>query len=122
MKYEVILEKNSYALILRKEKLDEYAVVCGLNKERGDWAHTVGYASFGNYSSMDKTEALTYALELFHEKTKENYIVRSRLENLAKLFKDGLIADGEDTAIEYFNNTCEMSESEKEWFEIGVGE
>jgi len=122
MRYEMILEKNNYALIMRKNELDEYAVVYGLNKERGDWAHTVGYYNFSEYSSMDKTRALTCALEIFRERTEENYIVRARLEELATLFKDGLIEDGEDEAMEYFNDTCEMSASEKEWFGIGVGE
>lgn len=75
MKYEVILEKNNYALILRKNNLDEYAVVYGLNKERGDWAHTVGYYNFGEYSSMDKTQALTCALEIFRERTDRKSVV-----------------------------------------------
>ena len=37
MKYEVILEKGEYALILRGSRMEEYAVVSGLNKETGEW-------------------------------------------------------------------------------------
>lgn len=33
MRYEKLLEKGKYALILRKESLDEYAVVHGLDEK-----------------------------------------------------------------------------------------
>lgn len=36
MKYKVIMQKGNYALILRGLRMDEYAVVNGLNAERGD--------------------------------------------------------------------------------------
>ena len=50
MKYEVILEKGEYALILRGSRMEEYAVVNGLNKETGEWCWTCCYYNFGNYS------------------------------------------------------------------------
>lgn len=36
MKHVVILEKGEYALIIRGVRMEEYAVVNGLNKETGD--------------------------------------------------------------------------------------
>lgn len=45
-------------------------------------------------------------------------ISRSRLEELATLFKDGLISDDRESAMEYFDEVCEMSEEEKAWFGI----
>lgn len=40
------------------------------------------------------------------------------LKELATLFKDGLISDDRESAMEYFDEICEMSEEEKEWFVI----
>lgn len=118
MRYEKILEKGKYALILRKERLDEYAVVHGLNEEIGEWNHTVGYWSFGKFSPMNQVEALQKALDCFRVKTEENYISRSRLEELATEFKDGLIGDDEESAMEYFIEECELTDYEMEFFGI----
>lgn len=41
-----------------------------------------------------------------------------RLSELATLFKDGLMDDDEETAMEYFEDTCEMTESKMEYFGI----
>lgn len=118
MKYEMILEKGDYALILRGSEMTQYAVVNGLNKERENWAWTVSYTDFGKYSSVTEIEALQEMIEVFRYKTEENYIPRCRLEELATLFKDRLIEDGEAEAMEYFDEVCEMTESEKEFFDI----
>lgn len=37
MKYTLIDEKESYALILRGESMTQYAVVNGLDKKTGSW-------------------------------------------------------------------------------------
>ena len=57
-------------------------------------------------------------VEVFRYKTEDNYIPRWRLEELATQFKDGLIEDGEYEAMEYFNEVCEMTDEEKEFFGI----
>ena len=118
MKYEVILEKGEYALILRGSRMEEYAVVNGLNKEAGEWAWTCCYYNFGNYTQIDKAQALFLALDYFRMRTETDYIPRCRLEELATQFKDGLIEDDKESAMEYFDEICEMSESEKEFFGI----
>lgn len=41
-----------------------------------------------------------------------------RLLELAIAFADGLISDDRESAIEYFNNFCEMTEEEKKFFGI----
>ena len=41
MRYEVILEKGNYALIVRGNNLDEYAVISGLNEDINVWDWTV---------------------------------------------------------------------------------
>ena len=118
MKYEVICEKGDYALILRGSRMEEYAVVNGLNKERGDWSWTCCYYNFGDYALIDKAEALFLALDYFRMRTETDYIPRHRLEELVTQFKDGLIEDDEVSAMEYFDKVCEMSESEKKFFGI----
>ena len=118
MQYEVLFEKGKYALIRRGSEMTQYAVVNGLDKERGDWAWTVSYTDFGKYSSVTEIEALQEMIEVFRYKTEENYIPRCRLEELATQFKDGLIEDGESEAMEYFDEVCEMTDEEKEFFGI----
>lgn len=115
MKYEIILEKENYALILRKDNLNEIAIVANLDKDNGIWGHTVDYME---YEGKNKACALSEMLDIFRNKTEENYIPRCRLEELATLFKDGLISDDRDLALEYFDKICEMTEEEKEWFGI----
>ena len=123
---EVILQKNNYFLIDRGNSLKEFAVVYGLNEEKGDWAHTVDYWAYEYKGSLngcvDKAKALSYALELFRIKTEENYIPRARLEELATKFKDGLIEDDEESAMEFFDYECELTEEEKEWLGITESE
>ena len=52
------------------------------------------------------------------EKVNADFIPRCRLEELATLFKDGLISDDRESALEYFDECCEMSEEEKSFFGI----
>lgn len=54
----------------------------------------------------------------FRNRTESDYIPRCRLEELATLFKDGLISDDRDSALEYFDECCEMTEEEKSFFGI----
>lgn len=118
MNYQEILTKGNYSLILRKQLLDEYAVVHGLNKETGSWNHTVGYWNFCEFSALDQAKALSAAIDCFRNKTEESYIPRCRLEELATQFKDALLEDDKYSALVFFDDFCEMTESEKEWFGI----
>ena len=113
MKYKLIFEKGEYALIIRGEISKEYAVVYKLDKERGDWACTCCY-----YSCEDGAIALYEALDCFIMKTENNYISKSRCKELVEQFADGLMQDDKESALEYFNGTCEMTEYEKEFFGI----
>lgn len=121
IKYEIIEEKGDIALIKRGEKSPEYAVVKGLIDEQermyqgSDWDYTVNYWDFD-------IQGLQSAIECFRAKTEKDYIPRCRLEELATLFKDGLIEDDKEQAIDYFEDTCEMTDEEKEFFGIGDDE
>ena len=121
MKYELIQiksydAKNNVALILRGNKYKEYAVVRNLDRslpEESDeqWSHTIVY-----YDSS--IEGLTKALDYFRYTVEDNYIPRVRLEELATLFKDGLMEDDREEALEYFDNVCDMEPYEFEFFGI----
>lgn len=118
MNYKLIIEGENYALILRGSKMEEYAVVAGLNKDKGCWDWTCAYYNFGSYSQLTQAQALEKAVDYFRMRTEKNYIPRTRLEELATFFKDGLISDDRQSALEYFDEYCEMTEEEKEWFGI----
>lgn len=118
MDYKLIMESGEYALILRGSRMEEYAVVNRLDKEKGSWAWTCCYVNFCSFAPCNQAQALACCVDYFRSKTEENYIPRCRLEELATLFKDGLISDDRDSALEYFDEVCEMSEEEKEWFGI----
>ena len=118
MQYEVLFEKGDYALVKRGSEMTQYAVVYGLDNANKCWSCTVSYADFGKYSSLTEIEALQDMIELFRMRTETDYIPRCRLEELATQFKDGLIEDDEEQALIYFDEVCEMTESEKEFFGI----
>lgn len=121
MKYEVILEKGEYALILRGSRMKEYAVVNGLNKETGEWGWTCCYYCFyceGVQAPCTQAKALALCVDYLRMRTETDYIQRCRLEELATQFKDGLIEDDEEQSLIYFDEVCEMTESEKEFFGI----
>ena len=108
MEYKILFEKENYALIQRGSRLQEYAVVSGLNKERGDWNYTCVYHEA-------TATGLARTLDYFLYRT-EDIIPRDRLIELATLFKDGLIEDDEESAMEYFDDTCGMDEEEIRFF------
>lgn len=118
MDYKLIMEKEQHALILRGSRMKEYAVVYQLDKAKGEWAWTCIYYNFDSYSPLSQAEALAEAIDYFRYKTEKGYIPRCRLEDLATFFKDGLISDDRESAFEYFDECCEMSEEEKSFFGI----
>ena len=118
MKWTELLRKDDYAL-LQSESDTQYAVVSGYDPtqpEDQQWAHGTYSTYFKNNSK--KMLYLQSAYDCFMEKVNADYIPRCRLEELATLFKDGLISDDRESAMEYFDEVCEMSEEEKSFFGI----
>ena len=117
MKWIEILRKDGYAL-LQSESDTQYAVVSGYDPtqpEDEQWA----YGTYFTYQcEVQKAESLSNALENFRYETENDYISRSRLEELATLFKDELLENSKTDALEYFEETCNMSDEEKEFFGI----
>lgn len=97
---------------------NNYIVACGysaLERWGRQWEHGIYYVFLND---KEKLVALHKATEKLFEKVNKNYISRARLEELATLFKDGLISDDRESATEYFDEICEMTEEEKEYFGI----
>lgn len=114
MDYKLIAEKDEYALIQRGSRMQEYAVVNGLDQDKGEWNYTYSYYGFGKYSKLSEEEALFKALDDFRSRTDKEYISYERLLEIATLLKDGLVADGAEEAYEYMCDTVELSENEAE--------
>ena len=70
---------------------------------------------------LGEAKALLNALDYYVYRTTENHIPRFRLEELATLFKDELIMIDTENSKEYFEEDCEMSDMEMNYFEIEEG-
>lgn len=118
MKWKEILRKDGYAL-LQSESDTKYVVASGYDPtqpEDQQWNYGTYFCYFQNKSN--KADCLQDALDCFRNKTESDYIPRCRLEELATLFKDGLVSDDRESAMEYFDEVCEMTEEEKTYFGI----
>lgn len=118
MKYNIILRNGRYALL---EMETQYVVACGFDEtqpENQQWTQGCYYTHWNTSEAVVKQRMLSAALDCYRILTENNYIPRCRLEELATQFKDGLIEDDEEQALIYFDEVCEMSESEKEFFGI----
>ncbi len=122
MDYRLIVEKGEYALIQRGSKMQEYAVVNGLEKDNGEWNYTCSYYGFGKYSKLSEEEALYKALDDFRSRTDRDHVSHERLLEIATLLKDGLVEDGVDEAYEYMCGTVELSEKEAEALGLDMDE
>lgn len=111
MKYTLIDEKRPYALVLRGESITQYVVVCGLDKEAGNWDWTCCYYDFGKFSELTKAEALFKAVDYYLMRTDEKHISWARISEIATVLKDGLIEDGEEEAYHYMADVVELSNS-----------
>ena len=117
MKYNIILRNGRYALL---EMETQYVVACGFDEtqsEGSQWTQGYYYTHW-NTSEIVKQRMLSAALEYYRALTETDYITRCRLEELATQFKNGLIEDDEEQALIYFDEVCEMSDEEKEFFGI----
>lgn len=124
MKWTELLRKDKYAL-LQSESDTQYVVASGYDPtqpEDQQWNHGT---YFTYQDDSQKVSSLANALELFRYRTEENYISRSRLEELVTNFKNELLEEylEEDEYEEFFDYECGMDEYEKKFFEIeGVSE
>ena len=122
MLWNELLRKGNVSL-LQAQSDTQYCVCRNYNPDAKEDQQYDGGTYFCYWGDKErKAYFLSAALENFRVKTEENYISRARLEELATKFKDGLIEDDRESAMEYFDYECEMTEEEKEWLGITESE
>lgn len=94
--------------------------IAGYNEETKEWTD-------GDYAYSLEGALLIYLIMIDSRYIKSRYqleceekgeMTYDRLVELATSFKDGLLEDDEEQAMIYFEETCEMTESEMEFFGI----
>lgn len=119
--YEIIAQKKEYALI-KMESTEEYKIVSDICAD-GSWAYTVCSWMYGKYG-REEYLVMQNAIDSFRYKTENTYIPRSRLEELATKFKDGMFSCDldEEEYDEFFDDECDMTDDELDFFGMKRGE
>lgn len=100
-------------------EVGEYSLFVDRTKKTYQWC--VAWLDNGNeWRQGHYFENANEAMECFLTKTGYFKIPYARLSELATNFKDGLIQDDYDSAMEYFHDTCDMDAEECEYFGIEV--
>ena len=118
--YVIIVQKKEYALI-KMENTEEYKIVSDICAD-GSWAYTVCSWMYGEFG-REEYLVLQDALDAFRARTESTYIPRSRLEELATKFKDGIFSCDldEEEYDEFFDDECDMTDEELEFFGLKRG-
>lgn len=119
--YEIIAQKKEYALI-KMESTEEYKIVSDICAD-GSWAYTVCSWMYGKYG-REEYLVMQNAIDAFRARTENTYIPRSRLEELATKFKDGMFSCDldEEEYDEFFDDECDMTDDELDFFGMKRGE
>lgn len=119
--YVIIVQKKEYALI-KMENTEEYKIVSDICAD-GSWAYTVCSWMYGEFG-REEYLVLQNALDAFRARTESTYIPRSRLEELATKFKDGIFSCDldEEEYDEFFDDECDMTDEELDFFGLKRGE
>lgn len=118
--YVIIVQKKEYALI-KMENTEEYKIVSDICAD-GSWAYTVCSWMYGKFG-REEYLVLQDAIDAFRARTESTYIPRSRLEELATKFKDGIFSCNldEEEYGEFFDDECDMTDEELEFFGLKRG-
>lgn len=118
MLWNELLRKGNVSL-LQSQSDTQYCICRNYNPNAKEDQQYDGGTYFCYWGDKErKPYFLSAALENFRVKTEEDYISRARLEELATKFKDRLLECDEDFAMEFFEEECELSDSEMEWLGI----
>lgn len=122
MLWNELLRKGNISL-LQSQSDTQYCICRNYNPNAKEDQQYDGGTYFCYWGDKErKPYFLSAALENFRVKTEEDYISRTRLEELATKFKDGLFECDEDYAMEFCQYDCELTESEYEWLGITESE
>ena len=118
MLWNELLRKGNVSLLQSKSDT-QYCVCTNYDKNRKEDTQYDNGTYFCYFGCTDaKSVFLSAALECFRSRTEENYITRSRLEELATQFKDCAIQEISDCAEELTYLLDDMEKYEKEFFQI----
>lgn len=118
MLWNELLRKGNVSL-LESQSDTQYCVCRNYNPDAKEDQQYDGGTYFCYWGDKErKPYFLSAALENFRVKTEDDYVPRARLEELATKFKDGLLECDEDFATEFFEEECELTDSEMEWLGI----
>lgn len=113
---------GNYTLISYEKQYigTEYVVAMNYNADKISWVSGTYFTDIEPaVATMLRKVNSAYVKDRYQmEIEKENDICYARVLELASLFKDGLIEDDAYEASIYFDETCEMTESEKKFFGI----
>lgn len=114
MLWNELLRKGNVSL-LQSQSDTQYCICRNYNPDAKEDQQYDGGTYFCYWGDKErKPYFLSAALENFRVKTEDDYVPRARLEELATKFKDGLLECDEDFATEFFEEECELTDSEME--------
>lgn len=125
---------DNYTLLERFNdagEFKEYIVALNYNPDTKQW-DSGDYFTLASVTEINKTMYYAKALDFLlyragyvraykgelEDKLRRQTINYDRLVELATLFKDGLMQDGEEDARQYFLNDCDMSNEELKFFGV----
>lgn len=117
MEYRIISQSYDCVLIETKR---EYIVAFGFDDSIEKWGEKWTSANYFPFFGIEsaRIEALFKAVDYFRNFTEKDYIPRERLETIATMLANKLVGDDKEDAIDYFSNTCLMSDEEKVFFGV----
>lgn len=102
MLWNELLRKGNVSL-LQSQSDTQYCICRNYNPDAKEDQQYDGGTYFCYWGDKErKPYFLSAALENFRVKTEDDYVPRARLEELATKFKDGIIEDDRESAMEYF--------------------
>ena len=117
MKWIELLRKGNISL-LQSQSDTQYCVCSNFNESAPEDQQYYNGEYFCYWDNKDiKPIKLFAAVDYFRSRTEDDYVSYSRLTELATYFKDGLLEDDKESAMEYFD-ACDMEDYEKDLFKI----
>jgi hypothetical protein len=108
--YDKETNKSLVILLRDDETISEYVVCSNYNAKAKEYQ----WWSNGRYYPNIAMAMIDWNVNVLGQ------IPYDRLVELATKFKDGLLEDDEQSAYEYFDDECEMSDEEKDFFGIEI--
>lgn len=123
MKYKEILRRGTYALV-QDEADTKYLVVNGYDPDAPEdqqWSATSSSYLYWDDKER-KPEYLAHAIDFFRYRTEDDYISRSRMEEISTAALHELKEIDEDSFTDFCDGDLDLTEEERKWFGLNDGE